>query len=118
MPFDFGLIDIKILIELDGEQHFSQVSNWDSPESVQVKDIEKINASIKNGYSIIHIYQKEVWNDSYNWKEVLRRVINYLENQQSCLAVFISCDSKYTSHIQKLDSSINYKIVNPKNLEL
>ncbi len=118
MPFDFGLMDKKILIELDGEQHFSQVSNWDSPESVQVKDIEKITASIQNGYSIIHIYQKEVWNDTYDWKDILKKVINYLENQQSCLAVFINCETKYVSHIEKLDSSINYKSVNPKNLEL
>lgn len=68
MPFDFGLTDKKILIELDGEQHFNQVSNWDSPESVQSKDIEKIKNSIQSGYSIIHIYQKEVWNDIYDWK--------------------------------------------------
>jgi len=81
MPFDFGITDKKILIELDGEQHFSQ-------------------------------------DDNYDWKDILKRIINYLENQQYCLAVFISYETKYMSHIQKLDSSINYKIVNPKNLEL
>jgi hypothetical protein len=83
-----------------------------------LKRLLQVLTSIKNGYSIIHIYQKEVWNDTYDWKQVLRRVINYLENQQSCLSVFISCETKYVSHIEKLDSSINYKIVNPKNLEL
>jgi very-short-patch-repair endonuclease len=91
MPFDFGLTDRKILIELDGEQHFSQVSNWDSPESVQSKDVEKINTSIENGYSIIHIYQKEVWNDLYDWKDVLTKAINYLYIRNN-IALFISYD--------------------------
>lgn len=118
MPFDFGLTDKKILIELDGDQHFSQVSNWDSPESIQSKDVEKINASIENGYSIIHIYQKEVWNDSYDWKNVIQRAIKYLEGQSTPSAIFISCSAKYSNHIQQINSSIDYKVVNPQNLEL
>ena len=115
MPFDFGLPDKKILIELDGEQHFSQVSNWDSPESVQTKDIEKINKSIINGYSIIHIYQKEVWNDTYDWKKILKESIEYLEKYTNPEVLFISYNSKYSTHIQKLDSTTKYKIINPQN---
>jgi very-short-patch-repair endonuclease len=118
MPFDFGLIDKKILIELDGEQHFSQVSNWDTPESTQSKDTEKIRNSIQNGYSIIHIYQKEVWNDIYNWKDILTKVINYLEKKKESICILISCVDKYQNHITKLDNMIKYKVINPKNLEL
>ena len=117
MPFDFGLIDKKILIELDGEQHFSQVSNWDSPESTQSKDIEKIKNSIEKYYSIIHIYQKEVWNDTYNWKDILTKVIKYLDKNKEPIALFISCSDKYETHIQKLDS-IQYKIINPHDFKL
>ena len=118
MPFDFGLTDKKILIELDGEQHFSQVSNWDSPESVQSKDIEKIKACLENGYSIIHIYQKEVWNDTYNWKDTLKKAINYLEEQSNLLAIFIGCTDKYNRHIEQINTLNNYKIINSQNLEL
>lgn len=117
MPFDFGFVNNKILIELDGEQHFTQVSNWDSPESVQVKDIEKINYSIKNGYSLIHIYQKEVWNNMYNWKDILKRVIKYLKDNTEPVVIFISCYNKYTTHIQQLDN-IKYKIINPQDFKL
>jgi len=31
MPFDFGIETHRILIELDGIQHFEQVSNWNNP---------------------------------------------------------------------------------------
>jgi very-short-patch-repair endonuclease len=107
MPFDFG-VD-KVLIEVDGDQHFNQVSNWDSPESVQLKDIEKIKKCVENGYSIIHIYQKDIWNDSYDWQAILKEQIKIL--QTDCKAVFISLTSKYSTHIEQLDCK--YEIINP-----
>jgi very-short-patch-repair endonuclease len=118
MPFDFGITDKKILIELDGEQHFSQVSNWDSPESVQSKDVEKITKSINKSYSVIHIYQKEVWNDDYDWKNILQKAIEYLGKQTIPEVLFISCCSKYSRHIEKLDTHIKYKIINPQDFRL
>ena len=105
MPFDFG-VD-KVLIEVDGDQHFSQVSNWDSPESVQLKDIEKIKKCIENGYSIIHIYQKDIWNDTYDWGKVLKEQIEILQTDRK--AVFISLTSKYSIHIEQLDCK--YEII-------
>ncbi len=85
MPFDFGIIDSKILIELDGEQHFNQISNWNSPESVQLKDNEKMKYAIQHGYSIIHIYQVDVWSNTNN----------------------------YDNHIKYMDKSIPYVVINP-----
>ena len=105
MPFDFGVG--KILIELDGEQHFQQVSNWNSPESVQVKDVEKIQKCVKEGYSIIHINQLDVWNDTYDWRGVIQKEMEELKNETSC--VFISCEDVYQSHIVALTGDIKYK---------
>jgi hypothetical protein len=39
LPFDFELIDYKIILELDGEQHFKQIANWKSPEETLKRDI-------------------------------------------------------------------------------
>ena len=112
MPFDFGSISKKILIEVDGGQHFTQVSNWDAPESVQEKDIEKINYCIKEGFSIIHINQLDIWKNVYDWKEVIENEIETLkELEPQCR--FISSTPIYESHISKLDSTIRYKIINP-----
>ena len=110
MPFDFGCN--KILIEVDGAQHFTQVSNWNSPESVQAKDIEKITKSIQEGYSIIHIYQVDIWSDKYDWKDVLEREIKRLSNAEPQCS-FISQGPIYETHILKLDSSIKYTILHP-----
>jgi hypothetical protein len=114
MPYDFGLIDNKILIELDGEQHFSQISNWDTPDNIKEKDIQKINYSIDNNYSIIHIYQHEIWNNIYDWKSILKACIDKLINTTEIYAIFISYNTtKYDSHISKLNSYIKYEKINP-----
>lgn len=111
MPFDFGLLDKKILIELDGEQHFKQISNWDSPENVQEKDMEKIKYSIQQGYSIIHIYQVDVWKDNYDWKTILQNAITSLQDNKKSI-IFISTGDKYNSYIKQLEN-VYYEYIHP-----
>jgi very-short-patch-repair endonuclease len=113
MPIDFGLIDKKLFIELDGIQHFNQVSNWDSPENVQLKDIEKIKYCLQNGYSMIHIFQKDVWDDVYDWRRVLSNIIEEVSKYDIPSLVFISSNNIYETHISKLDADIKYQIINP-----
>jgi very-short-patch-repair endonuclease len=112
MPFDFGLTDDKILIELDGKQHFSQVSNWETPEYVQIKDIEKIKHCIQHGYSIIHLCQEDIWRNTYDWKKVLLQEIERLKSAES-QCVFIQMNEVYQQHIAQLESEVSYKIINP-----
>ena len=112
MPFDFGSISKKILIEVDGQQHFTQISNWDAPENVQVKDIEKIKYCVKEGFSIIHINQLDIWKETYDWKEVIQNEIRRLEELEPQCS-FISSKSMYEPHISKLDNTIRYTIINP-----
>ena len=114
MPFDFGLIESKILIELDGNQHFEQVAQWDSPDVVRTKDIEKIEKAVKEGYTVIHIYQEEVWKNKYNWQKTLEEVLKKEYNQPQ--VIFISKSiNKYSNHIADLTEDIVYEIVNPTN---
>ena len=50
--FDFVLEDKKIIIELDGNQHFQAVTLWSSsPEYIQKRDFFKMNCANKNGYT-------------------------------------------------------------------
>lgn len=71
--YDFYLPDLKILIEIDGRQHFQQVSNWVAPEVTNERDLYKISCAVLNGFTIIHMCQDEIWNDKINWKEQLQK---------------------------------------------
>jgi len=112
MPFDFGSISKKILIEVDGAQHFTQISNWDGPECIQIKDIEKIKYCINEGFSIIHINQLDIWNNVYDWKNIIQCEIERLYKKEPQCS-FISSKLLYESHISKLDNTIHYTVINP-----
>lgn len=75
LPFDFCIEEYKLIIELDGNQHFKQISNWQSPEFTQERDKYKNECAINNGYSIIRIYQVDVWNDKNDWKNKLQNAV-------------------------------------------
>jgi len=75
LPFDFVVEDKHIIIEVDGRQHFEQVSNWQSPEQTQDRDILKQTFAQKNGYTVIRIFQEDVLYDSYDWKTQLMQAL-------------------------------------------
>lgn len=112
MPFDFGLEEEKVLIELDGIQHFEQVSNWDHPERVQAKDIEKIRKAMEAGYSVLHLYQPEVWEDRYDWKGVLKEQVERLRVKGEPVGLFISRKEVYGEHIKGVNGMV-YEVIHP-----
>lgn len=75
LPFDFFIESHNLIIELDGGQHFFQVSNWQSPEKCQKLDKYKMKLANKHGYSVIRIYQLDVWKDKNDWKTKLTDAI-------------------------------------------
>lgn len=80
LRFDFE-IDEKVLIELDGPQHFRQISNWESPEAIRERDKFKITCALKNNRHIIHINQVDIFKDINNWDIQLENIINELINE-------------------------------------
>lgn len=98
-PFDFLLEDYKIIIELDGEQHFKQVGSWKSPEHTRKRDIHKMKKANENGYTIIRLLQDDVYYNKNNWdKELLKMIKKYDEPE----LVFISEGNEYEYHISDL----------------
>jgi len=80
LPFDFLLEEFKLIFELDGAQHFEQVSNWQSPDESKIRDNFKNKMAIENGYSIIRICQRIVLNDLEDWENQLKQVIKKYDN--------------------------------------
>lgn len=76
LPFDFCIENLKIIIELDGIQHFEQVSSWLSPKDNQKRDHYKMKLALKNNYTVIRLYQKDVWDDRKTyWKDKLAEIL-------------------------------------------
>jgi very-short-patch-repair endonuclease/DNA-directed RNA polymerase subunit RPC12/RpoP len=84
MAYDFCIEELKIIIELDGPQHFIQVSNWDTPEKTQERDDFKNRLAVYNGYSVIRLLQKEVSIEKRTkWMGMLHSIINELNKSQN-----------------------------------
>jgi very-short-patch-repair endonuclease len=105
LPFDFVLPDDKIIIELDGLQHFVQVSNWSSPEEQLENDKYKEKCANENGYSVIRILQEDVFNDTYDWFKDLCIEIEKLKAGDEIANIYLSLNSEYTQFYTPSSSS-------------
>jgi very-short-patch-repair endonuclease len=76
LPFDFYIDSLKVIIELDGAQHFRQISNWRPYEETQKIDFVKMHSLLNNGYKIIRLLQEDVKFNKYNWKDELLLNLN------------------------------------------
>lgn len=87
LPYDFLLKinDVKIIIELDGLQHFKQVMNWQSNDKTRKLDVYKMLKATQNNHHVIRLFQPDIWNDSFDWRNWLKNKIqdildNYIDN--------------------------------------
>ncbi len=98
LPFDFVLPNDKIIIELDGGQHFKQVSNWKSPEETQKTDIYKMKCANLNGYSVIRILQLDVYYNKYDWIKEIINTIELIKIQNKVQNIYLSKSNEYDTH--------------------
>ena len=102
LPFDIVLPNEKIIIEIDGRQHFEQVCNWDSCDYTRSKDVYKMLKATKNGYSIIRMLQEEIWDDVIDWRNEL---INVIYECSGCVkTTFIESGNYYDSHEEEYNN--------------
>ena len=100
LPYDFCIPDLKIIIELDGAQHFRQVSNWKSPEETLENDLYKERCATDNEYNVIRLLQEDVWNDRYDWKTKLTSTIEDVKNDTETINVNYICEyNEYDNYL-------------------
>ena len=63
----------KLIIELDGIQHYEQVSNWKGPFEQQIRDKYKEFKARKHKIPLIRCKQEDVLMDRNNWKKKLKK---------------------------------------------
>ena len=95
LPFDFVLAEDNIIIELDGIQHFEQVSNWQAPEETHLNDVYKMKCANENGYSVIRLLQTDVFYDTYDWLTELRENIEKIKLEQRVQIMYMCKDNEY-----------------------
>jgi very-short-patch-repair endonuclease len=94
LPFDFLLDDHRTLIEVDGMQHFKQVSNWQRPEKTQERDLFKMKCALENNYKVIRIFQEDIFNNTIDWKTLIKSAV---ENNDENV-IYISKDAELYSN--------------------
>jgi very-short-patch-repair endonuclease len=95
LPFDFCIEEYKIIIELDGKQHFEQVMNWKTPEEQYENDKYKEKCANENGYSIIRLLQEDVFNDKYDWKTELINNIEKIKTDNIIQNIYMCKNNDY-----------------------
>jgi very-short-patch-repair endonuclease len=95
LPFDFAIEELKIIIELDGEQHFTQVSNWTSPETQIEKDKFKTDRANQNGFSVIRLLQDDVYNDKFDWFNEIQISVSKIIATQKIQNIYICKNNEY-----------------------
>tara|TARA_Y100000739_G_C20574860_1_gene449707 strand:+ start:320 stop:1144 length:825 start_codon:yes stop_codon:yes gene_type:complete len=67
--------DLKIIVEIDGRQHYKQVSNWDSPLHNQIRDYIKEKLATNEEINIYRIKQEYVLSDKNDWQNKFERFV-------------------------------------------
>ena len=101
LPFDFCIPEHKIIIELDGRQHFKQVSNWKCPEETFENDLFKETCANDNGYSVIRILQEDVLGDKYDWFDRIQTEIeNIIKDDTIIHNVYMAENGEYDKFLE------------------
>jgi very-short-patch-repair endonuclease len=95
LPFDFVIEDLKIIIELDGKQHFKQTSNWVSPEETKTNDLYKMKCANENGFSVIRLLQDDVYKNRYDWLGELNANIERIRDENRVQNIYMCKKNEY-----------------------
>jgi len=97
LPFDFCISELKIIIELDGRQHFCDIKFFPQPFIERhERDVYKEKCANDNGYHTIRIIQEDVLFDKNDWLGNLQREIEYIKNNQDDIHnIYISDNDEY-----------------------
>ncbi len=95
LPFDFCIPEYKIIIELDGAQHFRQIRDWSSPEEQFENDKYKEECANQNGYSVIRLLQEDVFYDTYDWVKELCEAIEEVKSSEGITNVYLCKNGEY-----------------------
>ena len=72
-----------------------QISNWQSPELTREHDIYKMKCANQNGFSIIRLLQKDIWNDRYDWLQEITNNIDKIVSEKKVQNIYMCKNDEY-----------------------
>lgn len=103
LPFDFCIPSLKIIIELDGRQHFEKVLNWTPLKETIQRDIYKMKQAEAEGYKIIRLFQEDVYNNDEIWLET--NLLPEIKSSDRNHMFISSIDDLYDEHIRVYETT-------------
>jgi very-short-patch-repair endonuclease len=102
LPFDICILPHQIIIEVDGRQHFQNVSQFKSNTVEQCeRDCKKMKIIFEEGYCVIRIVQEDIWSPKTR-EEVLTKLEKAIQeciHHELPMIHYISVDdSMYDNH--------------------
>ena len=95
LPFDFVIEERKIIIEVDGENHFIQVAKWKTPQHNRKRDLYKMKCANENGFSLVRILQDDIFNNKYDWLNELCENIEKITNDNIVQNIYMCKKDEY-----------------------
>ena len=82
---------VKIIIEIDGRQHYEQVSNWTAPLYNQIRDTIKERLAGNEEVNIIRLNQEHIWEDKGNWQQILDEFVKKKYENNDEINIYDAC---------------------------
>lgn len=96
LRFDFVIEKLKLIIEVDGIQHFEKVKYFKNcPAKIFERDEFKMKCALKQGYSILRVMQLDIYCNRNDWKKKCIKAIKKYDKPQ---IICIGCENKYKKH--------------------
>ncbi len=97
--YDF-LINNMYILEIDGNQHFPNIDRQN--KCITKNIIDTLNGDIKKmkniigRYSIVRLYQPNIWNNTYDWKNL---ILSLKDLEPNTLYIRLAEEDIYTLHM-------------------
>jgi hypothetical protein len=72
---------VKIIFEIDGPQHYKQVSNWQSCIETQKRDRIKEDLASKQEINLVRLNQEDILYDKNNWNKTVN---DFIQKKYEC----------------------------------
>jgi hypothetical protein len=97
--FDFYIEELNVIIELDGLQHFTIISNWEYNIEISIcKDVYKMKRVNSRNIRVIRLLTSDVYGNKNKWEEKLLSAIYNMEVCKDITNIYICNKDDYAIH--------------------